>query len=308
MRRGNNKSVQEKLSDSVSLESGSGMSAPRIGDRNARSHAPSAGAAQPALTRPWLTAFLASSPPPVCCLSVQTKSSRPHPDTFRPPPTRRLHRLASPSVSTASDHTRSCIMVSIQPNQRLHSNATTLTSDFPSTCHSSPNLLPLSCVLLHHRPLNNPRAFRPSSRPKRRPPRSSRRRALVCSHLALVQSPGPILTRASPLPFYRPHSEAQGRTQRGSKEIEQLKANKEKEFADFQKQVSYASHRPLPRFILTFFSVLLLRLIAMPARGIHQLVPDQRRQRPKRGSANSTRRLKPTATRSSPSSSIASST
>lgn len=215
MRRGNNKSVQEKLSDSVSLESGSGMSAPRIGDRNARSHAPSAGAAQPALTRPWLTAFLASSPPPVCCLSVQTKSSRPHPDTFRPPPTRRLHRLASPSVSTASDHTRSCIMVSIQPNQRLHSNATTLTSDFPSTCHSSPNLLPLSCVLLHHRPLNNPRAFRPSSRPKRRPPRSSRRRALVCSHLALVQSPGPILTRASPLPFYRPHSEAQGRTQRG---------------------------------------------------------------------------------------------
>ncbi|GAK66225.1 v-type ATPase [Moesziomyces antarcticus] len=171
MRRGNNKSVQEKLSDSVSLESGSGMSTLRIGDRNARSHAPSAGAAQPALTRPWLTAFLASSPPPVCCLSVQTKSSRPHPDTSRPPPTRRLHRLASPSVSTASDHTRSCIMAA-QQSQGIQ------------------------------------------------------------TLLEAEKEAAKIVQKAR---TYRTQKLKDARNE-ASKEIEQLKANKEKEFADFQKQ------------------------------------------------------------------------
>lgn len=48
MLRGNTRSVQGKLSDWIALELGSGMSNLRIGDRNARSHAPSAGAAQPA--------------------------------------------------------------------------------------------------------------------------------------------------------------------------------------------------------------------------------------------------------------------
>lgn len=150
------------------------------------------------LTRPWLMAFprlISSTRVLLLCPNQFISALSRHLSTVTHSSTRPLvhclasPRIASPSVSTASDHSRFCIMVRIQPNQRLHSNATTLTSDFPSTCHSSPNLLPLSCVSLHHRPLNNPRAFRPSSRPRRRPPRSSRRPALVCSHLALVEFP-----------------------------------------------------------------------------------------------------------------------
>ncbi len=174
---------------------GIGMSNLRIGDRNARSHAPSAGAAQPAHS-PWLTAFLASSPPP-CASPLPQPNHLGLSRLLSTSPTRPLVHSSTASPRLASLAIRlDCIRPlpllhygEIPAQQRLHSNATTLTSDFPSTCHSSPNLLPLSCVSLHHRPLNNPRAFRPSSRPRRRPPRSSRRPALVSSHLALVEFP-----------------------------------------------------------------------------------------------------------------------
>lgn len=94
----------------------------------------------------------------------------------------------------------------------------------------------------HTRPPNNPKAFKRSSKPKRRLPRLSRR--LVSVGVTGVAAVGSIGSSYS-LTHARPNIPIPDRTQKlkdarseAAKEIEELKSSKDKEYAQFKKEVS----------------------------------------------------------------------
>ncbi|ETS62283.1 hypothetical protein PaG_03359 [Moesziomyces aphidis] len=196
MLRGNTRSVQGKLSDWIALELGSGMSNLRIGDRNARSHAPSAGAAQPAHSP---LAHCISSPHllhPCASPLPQPNHLGPIPTPFDRHPlvhssTRPLPRLASHRIAIRLD----CI----RPLPLLHYGEIPAQPATTQQCHDFD---------------------------------AAQQSQGIQTLLEAEKEAAKIVQKAR---TYRTQKLKDARNE-ASKEIEQLKANKEKEFADFQKQ------------------------------------------------------------------------